>query len=60
MAARPVRDAGRALGMAYGEVDRVAKLVPPPVRGATSLESIYRRKRRTKSSLYSRAGNKDF
>lgn len=34
MAARAaVRDAGRALGMAYGEVDRVAKLVPPPVQG---------------------------
>jgi len=34
MAARAaVRDAGRALGMSYGEVDRIAKLVPPPVQG---------------------------
>jgi DNA polymerase-3 subunit alpha len=30
MAARAaVRDVGRALGLAYGEVDRVAKLIPP-------------------------------
>ncbi len=34
MAARAaVRDTGRALGMSYAEVDRVAKLVPPPVQG---------------------------
>ncbi len=34
MAARAaVRDAGRALGMAYGDVDVVAKLVPMPVQG---------------------------
>jgi len=34
MAARAaVRDTGRALGMAYGDVDRIAKLVPPPVQG---------------------------
>ncbi len=28
-----VRDVGRALGMSYGDVDRIAKLVPPPVQG---------------------------
>ncbi len=34
MAARnAVRDTGRALGMAYGDVDRIAKLIPPPVQG---------------------------
>ncbi len=34
MAARAtVRDTGRALGMAYLDVDRVAKLVPQPVQG---------------------------
>lgn len=34
MAARAaVRDTGRALGMPYAEVDRVAKIIPPPVQG---------------------------
>ena len=34
MAARnAVRDSGRALGMTYGEVDAVAKLIPQPVQG---------------------------
>lgn len=34
MAARAaVRDAGRALGMSYQDVDRVAKLIPPPKQG---------------------------
>lgn len=34
MAARAaVRDVGRALGMSYGDVDRIAKAVPPPVQG---------------------------
>ncbi|HVE80671.1 MAG TPA: DNA polymerase III subunit alpha [Candidatus Dormibacteraeota bacterium] len=34
MAARAaVRDTGRALGMAYAEVDAIAKLVPQPVQG---------------------------
>lgn len=28
-----VRDVGRVLGMAYGEVDEIAKMVPPPVQG---------------------------
>ncbi len=28
-----IRDVGRVLGMAYGEVDRIAKLVPPPFQG---------------------------
>jgi len=34
MAARnAVRDTGRVLGMSYGEVDAIAKLVPQPVQG---------------------------
>ncbi len=34
MAARAaVRDVGRALGLAYGDVDQIAKAVPPPVQG---------------------------
>jgi DNA polymerase-3 subunit alpha len=34
MAARAaVRDVGRALGMSFGDVDRVAKVIPPPVQG---------------------------
>jgi DNA polymerase III subunit alpha len=34
MAARAaVRDVGRAMGYPYAEVDRVAKLVPPPIQG---------------------------
>lgn len=28
-----IRDVGRVMGMAYGEVDRIAKLVPPPYQG---------------------------
>lgn len=28
-----IRDVGRVMGMAYGEVDRIAKLVPPPHQG---------------------------
>ncbi len=28
-----IKDVGRALNMAYGDVERVAKLIPPPVRG---------------------------
>ena len=34
MAARnAVRDTGRALGMAYLDVDRIAKMIPPPFQG---------------------------
>ncbi len=34
MAARAaVRDVGRVLGLPYGDVDRVAKIIPPPVQG---------------------------
>lgn len=43
MAARAaVRDVGRGLGYPYGEVDRVAKLIPPPVLGkhASLSESV--------------------
>lgn len=28
-----IKDVGRALDMPYGEVDRIAKLIPPPIRG---------------------------
>ncbi len=28
-----IRDIGRVMGVAYGEVDRIAKLVPPPYQG---------------------------
>ncbi len=28
-----IRDIGRVMGLAYGEVDRIAKLVPPPHQG---------------------------
>jgi DNA polymerase-3 subunit alpha len=28
-----VRDVGRTLGMSYGDVDRIAKMVPPPQQG---------------------------
>ncbi|MBI2897052.1 MAG: DNA polymerase III subunit alpha [Deltaproteobacteria bacterium] len=31
-----VRDVGRALGFAYAEVDKIAKLVPEPVQGKTT------------------------
>ncbi len=33
MSRAAVRDVGRALGMTYGEVDAIAKLIPPPVQG---------------------------
>lgn len=63
MAARnSVRDAGRALGMVYADVDRVAKLVPPPVQGrhiplvdslknAPELKEIYEKESATKRLL---------
>ena len=40
-----VRDVGRVLGMPYGEVDRIAKLIPPPQQGkfiplATHIEEV--------------------
>ncbi len=28
-----IRDVGRVLGMAYGDVDKIAKLIPPPYQG---------------------------
>jgi DNA polymerase-3 subunit alpha len=30
-----VRDVGRVLGMSYGEVDKIAKMIPAPVQGKT-------------------------
>jgi DNA polymerase-3 subunit alpha len=40
-----IKDVGRALDMPYAEVDRIAKLIPPPVRGrnvslAQALEQV--------------------
>lgn len=48
-----IRDIGRVMGMSYGEVDRIAKLVPPPhqgfhkllqdaIKGVPELAEIYR------------------
>jgi len=63
MAARAaVRDTGRALGMAYGDVDRIAKLVPPPMQGrhipletsiknADELKEVYEKEPATKRLL---------
>src|SRR4029453_503846 len=28
-----IKDVGRALNMAYGDVEKIAKLIPPPIRG---------------------------
>ncbi|MBI4035316.1 DNA polymerase III subunit alpha [Candidatus Daviesbacteria bacterium] len=40
-----IRDVGRVMGLSYGEVDRIAKLVPPPYQGfhkplATSIKEV--------------------
>ena len=40
-----IKDVGRALGMEYGAVEKVAKMIPPPVRGrnvsiSQALESV--------------------
>lgn len=63
MAARmAVRDVGRALGMSYGEVDRIAKLVPPPLQGrhtplassvkeSDELKQVYTSEEQTKKLL---------
>jgi len=63
MAARAaVRDVGRAMGYPYAEVDRIAKLVPPPVQGRHTplvqsiekdpeLKNVYRTEERTKALL---------
>jgi len=38
-----VRDVGRVLGMSYSEVDRIAKMIPPPIQGRhVSLERSIR------------------
>jgi len=36
-----IRDVGRAIGMSYGEVDRIAKMVPPPQQGKHTPLSIH-------------------
>lgn len=63
MAARAaVRDVGRAMGYPYAEVDRIAKLVPPPVQGRhillkdslqedPELRNIYKTEERSKELL---------
>lgn len=63
MAARAaIRDVGRALGMSYAEVDRIAKLVPPPVQGrhipleksakeAQDLNEVYETEEQTKKLI---------
>ena len=40
-----IKDVGRALNMPYGDVERIAKLIPPPIRGrnvsiSQALESV--------------------
>lgn len=63
MAARAaVRDVGRALGYPYGEVDAIAKIVPPPVQGkhipleksvkdSAELKEVYQKDPRAKRLL---------
>lgn len=57
-----VRDVGRGMGYPYAEVDRVAKLVPPPVQGKhvplkesiekdPELRKVYQNEERTKALL---------
>ncbi len=57
-----VRDVGRAMGIPYAEVDRIAKLVPPPVQGRytplailiennTELKLVYQNEPRAKALL---------
>ncbi len=40
-----IKDIGRVLGMPYGDVERIARMVPPPIRGrnvpiATAIEEV--------------------
>ncbi|MDO8513757.1 MAG: DNA polymerase III subunit alpha [bacterium] len=62
MSRAAVRDVGRALGIPYGEVDTIAKLVPPPIQGrytplqesiknSPELKSIYESNPQTKRLL---------
>ena len=48
-----IKDVGRALNMPYGDVERIAKLIPPPIRGrnvniSQALESVAELKAATK------------
>jgi DNA polymerase-3 subunit alpha len=50
-----IKDVGRALDMPYAEVDRIAKLIPPPVRGrnvslAQALEQVPELKKQIESN----------
>ncbi|MEP6920824.1 MAG: DNA polymerase III subunit alpha [bacterium] len=50
-----IKDVGRALDIPYAEVDRIAKLIPPPVRGrnvslAQALEQVPELKKETETN----------
>jgi DNA polymerase III subunit alpha len=49
-----IKDVGRALNMPYGDVERIAKLIPPPVRGrnvsiSQALEQVAELKKATET-----------
>lgn len=49
-----IKDVGRALNMPYGEVEKIAKLIPPPVRGrnisiSQALEQVAELKKATET-----------
>src|SRR5215211_667040 len=47
-----IKDVGRALEMPFGEVDRIAKMIPPPVRGRNvSIEDAIRQNPDLKRSI---------
>jgi len=50
-----IKDVGRALNMAYGDVEKIAKMIPPPIRGRNvsilqALDSVPELKAATKDS----------
>jgi DNA polymerase-3 subunit alpha len=53
MAARAsIRDTGRALGMTYAEVDRVAKIVPTPIQGRHIQLAVSTKENRDLRAIY--------
>ena len=46
-----IRDVGRAMGIAYGEVDRIAKLIPNPVGKKVKLSDAIKQEPRLKELL---------
>ena len=46
-----VRDVGRAMGMAYGEVDKIAKLIPNPVGKKVKLKDALKQEPRLRELL---------